>query len=123
MDSVSWNLFSAMTDPDHQNRGRSDLNCAVNQCLRGFVEGLMTMLIQEVYGLTQQGESLVLEATSMNSRNRYEHLNFKLIETVRMGVGSVGEDGLVCRDKSKAVGFPVYLMVNVSAENLARPRW
>ncbi|KAF8890738.1 hypothetical protein BD779DRAFT_1799447 [Infundibulicybe gibba] len=90
---ASWCLQMVMTDPSYEG------------------QGMMSMLMREAFAHAEPGTPFVLEATSIHSRDRYEHMGYESFEPFVLGAGKINELGLLTSSKKQAVGVRYYPMV------------
>ncbi|KAF9463716.1 hypothetical protein BDZ94DRAFT_1282415 [Collybia nuda] len=98
---------------------------AALKCLREYLdlshvaqeESFMSALMHEAYNNAPAGVPFILEATTPNSRDRYTHLGFEVVEEITLGKGKVNTEGIVASGQ-EAVGFPIWTMINVSPDFL-----
>ncbi|TFK50596.1 hypothetical protein OE88DRAFT_1736106 [Heliocybe sulcata] len=87
----SWYLLLACTDPDEQGKG------------------YLSMLVREGFAHAP-GAIFTLEASTVNSRDRYAHLGFELHKSIKLGAGKCDESGYVAKGPD-ADGVTAYAMI------------
>lgn len=91
--NASWYLQLLMTDPAFEG------------------QGFMSALVRDAHANAAPSAKFTLEATTAASRDRYSHLGYELVKTLKLGEGKVDASGIPATGKD-AVGVECYSMVN-----------